>query len=578
MTNLLPGARLGPAAWHIIDGNRSEGDETEDAVRDAFMVRTLIQRVIRRLRGVTNPQKAPSLPVSNQAPRSPVKPAPPEEFKPKRKPKASPDGSSSRGKTAPSAIPPELAAQAWDPASFQVPAAEGKTRFHDLNLPLEILRAIADVQFLYCTPIQAGILPHTLDGRDAFGQAQTGTGKTAAFLITIFTRLLRNPLATPSKPGAPRALVLAPTRELCLQIHKDALALGKYTGFKLLAVFGGMDYDKQKEQLRSGRVDVVVATPGRLIDFKRRGDIDLSHVEILVIDEADRMLDMGFIPDVRTIVHATPHKDRRQTLFFSATLTSEVRRLASSWTKDPVTVEIAPDKVAVDTVEQVTFIVTREQKFALLYNILTREQARRVICFVNRRDNAEKLLNRLREYGIDAALLSGAVPQEKRLKTLERFRRGEFRVLVATDVAGRGIHVDGVTHVVNYDLPEDPEDYVHRIGRTGRAGASGTSISFADEYDSFQIPEIEKFIGKTLSCTHPEDDWLVLPPRPEVAQPEPPRRPARESSKVFPQDRRRRSRTSPKGDRKMPRRYEKPIHKDPGATEDNCPNVPDIPV
>lgn len=400
---------------------------------------------------------------------------------------------------------------------FQVPPAEGKIRFQDLDLPVEILHAVADLQFLYCTPIQAAILPHTLKGRDAFGQAQTGTGKTAAFLITIFSHLLRQPETQPRKSGAPRALILAPTRELCVQIYKDALALGRYTPFRAIAVYGGMEYEKQRQILRNSRTDLIAATPGRLLDFKRRGDLDLKGVEILVIDEADRMLDMGFIPDVRNIVHATPPKEKRQTLFFSATLNSEVRRLAAAWTCDPVTVEIEPEKVAVDTVQQVIFIVTREQKFALLYNLLTRENAQRVICFVNRRDDAEDLLKRLSEYRINAALLSGAVDQGRRLKTLEKFRKGQVRVLVATDVAGRGLHVEGVTHVINYNLPEDPEDYVHRIGRTGRAGASGTSISFADEFDSFHIPDIEKFIGRSLSCTHPEDDWLTLPPPPAPA-------------------------------------------------------------
>ncbi|MCS6771725.1 MAG: DEAD/DEAH box helicase [Kiritimatiellae bacterium] len=478
------------------------------------MVRKLIQQVIRRLRGATSTVKsAPSVPEVQPKPT----PAQVPESSRMNKPSGRRRGNAAEAPSISAAPSLDAApsAVAWDPSMFQVPVAEGKTRFHDLNLPNEILHAIADLQFMYCTPIQAAILPHTLSGRDAFGQAQTGTGKTAAFLITIFTRLLREAPALPAKSGAPRALILAPTRELCLQIHKDARALGRYVPFSSLAVFGGMDYEKQRDQLRKERVDIVVATPGRLIDFKRRGDLDLRHVEILVIDEADRMLDMGFIPDVRTIVHSTPPKDRRQTLFFSATLTPDVRRLAAAWTRDPVTVEIAPEKVAVDTVEQVTFIVTSEQKFALLYNLLTRENARRVICFVNRRDEAETLLNRLRRYGLDAELLSGAVAQEKRIRTLERFRRGEFRVLVATDVAGRGIHVNGVTHVVNYNLPEDPEDYVHRIGRTGRAGASGTSINFADENESFHIPAIEKFIGKTLSCTHPEDDWLVLPPPPE---------------------------------------------------------------
>lgn len=482
------------------------------------MVKRLIQKVIRHLRGSSAKKEAvkaakPEFKVERAGPAHKPSP-PPGEFKPRRR---SEERHAPREPASVQRAQAPLPRATWDPASFQVPAAEGKTRFQDLDLPLEIMHAIADLQFMYCTPIQAGTLPHTLKGRDAFGQAQTGTGKTAAFLITIFNHLIRHPDSGARRPGTPRALVLAPTRELCIQIHKDALALGKYAGLNTVAVFGGMDYEKQKNQLRSQRVDVIAATPGRLIDFKRRGDLDLKHVEVLVLDEADRMLDMGFIPDVRTIVHATPHKDRRQTLFFSATLNDDVRRLASSWTKDPVTIEVAPEHVAVDTVEQVIFIVTNEQKFALLYNILQRENARRVICFVNRRDNAERLLDKLRRYGINCALLSGAVPQDKRVKTLEKFRSGEIRVLVATDVAGRGIHVNDVTHVVNFNLPEDPEDYVHRIGRTGRAGASGTSISFADESDSFHIPDIEKFIGRPLSCTHPEDEWLVLPPPPESA-------------------------------------------------------------
>ena len=498
------------------------------------MVKRLIQKVIRHLRGKkeSKPIAKPSKPEFHSERQPPKSGHASGEYRPRRQ-----EGDAQPRKQRPpphktvEQAPPVPTPQApWDPASFQVPAAEGKSRFQDLNLPAEIMHAIADLQFQYCTPIQGGTLPETLKGRDALGQAQTGTGKTAAFLITIFDRLLRNPDREPRKPGVPRALILAPTRELCLQIHKDAVGLGKYTGLNCVAVFGGMDYEKQKTQLRNQRVDLVAATPGRLIDFKRRGDIDLRQVEVLVLDEADRMLDMGFIPDVRMIVHATPHKDRRQTLFFSATFNDDVRRLATSWTRDPVTVTVAPENVAVDTVEQVIFIVTADRKFALLHNILQRENARRVICFVNRRDNAERLLDKLRRYNINGALLSGAVPQEKRVKTLEKFRAGEIRVLVATDVAGRGIHVDDVTHVVNYNLPEDPEDYVHRIGRTGRAGASGTSISFADEEDSFLIPDIEKFIGRPLSCTHPEDEWLQLPPPPPGAPPEtdghrlPPRR------------------------------------------------------
>ncbi len=416
----------------------------------------------------------------------------------------------------------------WDISQFPVDAVEGKTRFQDMEIASEIMHAVADLGFKYCTPIQAQVLPHTLKGRDAFGKAQTGTGKTAAFLITMLNHFMIKPGRADRKPGTPRALILAPTRELVIQIHKDATALMPYTGLAVAAVFGGMDYEKQKRQLRGQIIDIVAATPGRLLDFKKRGDLDLSEVEVLVIDEADRMLDMGFIPDVRTIVHSTPNKDRRQTLFFSATLTPEVQRLATQWTRDPVSIEIEPEQVATDTVDQILYIVTADEKFALLYNILKRENAQRVIVFVNRRDHAEHLLARLSAYHINGALLSGAVPQEKRLRVLEMFREGKVQVLVATDVAGRGIHVDGVSHVINFNLPFDAEDYVHRIGRTGRAGKLGTSISFACEDDSFYIPAIEKYLGMTLTCSHPEDSWLVLPPPPEgQVDPGPRARPTR---------------------------------------------------
>ncbi|MDL2269402.1 DEAD/DEAH box helicase [Desulfosarcina sp. OttesenSCG-928-A07] len=409
----------------------------------------------------------------------------------------------------------------WHRELFDVPPAPGKIRFHDLDIPDVVLHGIADIGFQYTTPIQAEILPECLSGRDAFGRAQTGTGKTAAFLITIFTRLLNSPIRGKRSPGVPRALVIAPTRELVMQIADEAHLLAKYTGLTIVSVFGGMDYEKQRRQLLSGHVDVVAATPGRLLDFKRRKDLDLGKVEILVIDEADRMLDMGFIPDVRQIVYSTPPKDRRQTLFFSATLTPDVTRLSSSWTRNPVSVEIEPEQVAVDTVSQRVYIVTTDEKFALTYNIITQQNLRQVLVFCNRRDETRRLSELLTRYQIDCAVLSGEVPQKKRVQTLDQFKAGKIRVLVATDVAGRGIHIEGMDYVINFTLPHDPEDYVHRIGRTGRAGSAGTAISFACEDDSFYIPAIEAFIGNPLTCTLPEETWLVLPPPP----PKPPRAP-----------------------------------------------------
>ena len=402
----------------------------------------------------------------------------------------------------------------WDEVASRPEPMEGKIRFHDLSIPEPILHAVADLGFTHCTPIQAEIMPPTLEGKDAMGKAQTGTGKSAAFLIAIFNHLLRNPPPENWRRGTPRALIIAPTRELALQIERDAIDLAKYTDLVLVAVFGGMDYEKQQRKLTEQHVDVVIATPGRLLDFKRRRDIHLGHVEILVLDEADRMLDMGFIPDVRNIIQSTPPKTHRQTMFFSATLNADVYRLANLWTRDPVQVEIEPEHVAVDTVDQKVYIVTTQEKFPLLLNIIKRENAERVMVFANRRDQTRKLADLLHRYDISCAMLSGDVPQQKRIRTLERFREGKVRVLVATDVAGRGIHVEGVSHVVNFTLPQDPEDYVHRIGRTGRAGASGISISFACEEDAFQIPLIEEFMGRSLPGIHPEDEWVQLPPRP----------------------------------------------------------------
>ncbi len=401
----------------------------------------------------------------------------------------------------------------WNISAFDVPVQEGKMRFHDLNLPIEIMHAIADLKFQYCTPVQREILVATLNGIDATGKAQTGTGKTAAFLITIFTKFLKDPLTVKRQPGRPRALILAPTRELVIQIANDAKLLAKYTTINITEVFGGMDYRKQKSKLNRGPSDVIVATPGRLLDFMNKHDISLSGVEILVIDEADRMLDMGFIPDVRKIIHSTPLKAKRQTLFFSATLSSTVKRLAIQWTKDAVNVEIDREQTAGDKIEQLIYIVTNKEKFPLLYNLITGQDLSRVIIFTNRKDETRLVEELLLKHAINCKVLSGDIDQRQRLRTLEDFKAGKIKVLVATDVAGRGIHIEGVSHVINYTLPEDPEDYVHRIGRTGRAGASGISISFASEDDSFQIPAIEKFLGHKLICTFPPEELLVTLPK-----------------------------------------------------------------
>jgi ATP-dependent RNA helicase RhlB len=293
------------------------------------------------------------------------------------------------------------------------------------------------------------------------------------------------------------------------QIGDDATKLAKYTGLNIITLIGGMDYQKQLNQLGSAVVDVVVATPGRLLDFQQRKDLYLDQVEILVIDEADRMLDMGFIPQVKRIVRSTPQNTHRQTLLFSATFTQDVINLADQWTHEPARVEIEPESVATDTVDQKIYMVTEREKFQLLLNILRQPNAVSVIIFANRRDETRWLFEKLQKNRINCGMISGEIPQGKRTSTLQQFKSGKLQVLVATDVAGRGIHVDGVSHVINYALPEDPEDYVHRIGRTGRAGASGTSISFASEDDGFLLMPLEVLLGKKLVCEMPPQELLA---------------------------------------------------------------------
>ena len=393
---------------------------------------------------------------------------------------------------------------AWSLDQFQVPEKEGETRFHDFDLAPELMRGIADAGFQYCTPIQASVLTHTLAGADAIGRAQTGTGKTAAFLITMINDLLRHPVTVKRYAGEPRALIVAPTRELAMQIEKDAKQLAHHTDLQVMSVVGGMNFNRQQERLQTRLIDILVATPGRLLDFAKRRDLWLDRVESLVLDEADRMLDMGFIPDVKRIVRMTPQNRYRQTQLFSATFNDDVMALSRRWTENAAVVEIEPTQVTTETVDQKVYITATDDKFNLLYNLITNENMEKVIVFANRRDITRRLNDRLHKKGLKVSLISGDVPQNQRLKTLERFRAGDLQVLIATDVAGRGIHIEGVSHVINYNLPEDPEDYVHRIGRTGRAGASGVSISFACEDDAFLLPQLEEAIGMKLTCEHPD--------------------------------------------------------------------------
>lgn len=385
----------------------------------------------------------------------------------------------------------------WDPATFKVEPVEGKVRFQDLNLSPDVLHAIYDLGFKYASPIQAESLPITLAGHDIIGKAQTGTGKTAAFLITVLQKLLTTKPAERFS-SEPRALVLAPTRELAMQIASDAQELCKHTELNVVTVVGGVDYDKQRDQLQNDIVDILVATPGRLLDFLQQNAVYLDQVEMLVIDEADRMLDMGFIPDLKRIIRATPDKSIRQTQLFSATYPYDVVALSESWTHKPMQVEIEPESVATDTVEQKFYSLQVTEKDKTLVKLIKQSNVNKAIIFANRRDTTRDLADRLNKLGVKAMLLSGEVAQQKRVKTLERFKSQDNTVLVATDVAGRGIHVDGITHVFNYNLPDDPEDYVHRIGRTGRAGTKGVAITFIDEFEAYGLMDLEAYLNKKI--------------------------------------------------------------------------------
>jgi ATP-dependent RNA helicase RhlB len=369
--------------------------------------------------------------------------------------------------------------------------------FDSLIIPESVKRGIAEQGFTRATPIQAQTLPVALAGRDVAGQAQTGTGKTAAFLIALFNRLLTD-LGAPNRPvNAPRAIVIAPTRELAVQIHSDAEAIGKYTGLKLAIVFGGVDYEKQRRILEEG-VDVLIGTPGRIIDYFKQHVFDLRHIQVAVMDEADRMFDLGFIKDIRFILRRMPHPTLRLTMMFSATLSHRVMELAYEHMNNPELIRIEPDKMTVDRVTQVLYFPSTEEKIPLLMGLLRRIDARRTMVFVNTKRVAEVLERTLTANGFVAQALSGDVPQTKRLKMMRDFHNGDIAVLIATDVASRGLHIPDVSHVFNFDLPNDAEDYVHRIGRTARAGAEGDAISFGCEEYAISLPDIERYIGHQI--------------------------------------------------------------------------------
>ncbi len=374
--------------------------------------------------------------------------------------------------------------------------ADSGLAFSELTLAGPLMEGIRDAGFSHCTPIQEQSLPLALAGRDVAGQAQTGTGKTAAYLIALYQFLAdREPLQS-REPG-PRALILAPTRELAVQIHKDAELLGKHLGHPLGLAFGGTDYDKQRDTLAAG-VDVLIGTPGRTIDFFKQGVFGLRRVQVMVLDEADRMFDLGFIRDIRYVLRRLPEPAKRLNLLFSATLSHRVLELAYEHMNDPELIRVEPDKMTADRVRQVIYFPSNEEKIALLLHLLRQMDARRTMIFVNRRREAERLRDALNVNDIHAEAISGDVPQRKRLRMLSDFQEGSLPVLIGTDVASRGLHVPGVSHVFNYDLPEDIEDYVHRIGRTARAGESGDAISFGCEDYVMSLPDIEEYIGHKI--------------------------------------------------------------------------------
>ena len=392
--------------------------------------------------------------------------------------------------------------------------------FDSLGLDPALLRGIAGAGFTQCTPIQAQTLPRALQGLDVAGQAQTGTGKTAAFLVAMYQALLRHGPPHGRQKTSIRALIVAPTRELAVQIHHDAEIIGRYTGLVQAVVFGGVDYEKQRRQLSDG-VDVLIGTPGRIIDYLKQHVFDMRHVQVLVLDEADRMFDLGFIADIRYILRRLPAPERRLSMLFSATLSHRVLELAYEHLNDPVLVRIEPDKMTVDEVRQIIYYPSMEEKLPLLIGLLRQAEARRTMIFVNTKRMAERLERVLGANGFHAQALSGDVPQNKRLKFLRDFHEGKLAVLIATDVASRGLHIPDVSHVFNYDLPQDAPDYVHRIGRTARAGAEGDAISFACEEFAVSLPEIEAYLGHKIpyAAISPELMATGLSPGPHGATP-----------------------------------------------------------
>jgi len=428
-----------------------------------------------------------------------------------------------------------------------------ETRFSNLELSDSIIKSLKEAGFIQCTPIQDKSLPIALRDKDVAGQAQTGTGKTASFLLAAFQRLIND---ESEKIKNPRSLILAPTRELAIQIHKDALVLGKYLNLKFALIYGGTDYQKQLDKIKSN-VDIIIGTPGRVIDFYKQGAFSLDNIQVAVLDEADRMFDLGFIKDIRFLLRRMPPPEKRLNLLFSATLSYKVTELAYEHMNNPVMIRIEPEEVTSKAIKQLGYCPANDQKIPLLLGLLKHCQPVRSIVFVNTKRSAEQLDDYLKANGYETALLSGDVPQVKRQRLLNDFQENRVTLLIATDVAARGLHIPDVSHVFNYDLPQDVEDYVHRIGRTARFGASGEAISFICEEYAYSMPDIEEYIGEKIPVEPITSELL----QEEVIKPE--RKEPRE--RVIPYDKRR----PPRGDRK-PRNFK-------GSKPASTPESPPLP-
>ena len=390
-----------------------------------------------------------------------------------------------------------------------------EARFDQFALVEEVQQALTDKGFTHCTPIQAQSLPLSLEGRDVAGQAQTGTGKTIAFLAAIFHHLMTNPPREGHEEGQPRAVILAPTRELVIQIHNDAELMAKRTGLRIHVVYGGEGYEQQRQRLQGG-IDILVGTTGRLIDYYKQGVFSLNHVQVMVLDEADRMFDLGFIKDIRYVMRRLPPASERLNMLYSATLSFRVRELAYEHMNDPTHVHIEPEKMTASRIKEELFYPSNRDKMTLLMTLVEEEWPDKAIVFANTKHGCELVWGYLAADGHRVGLLTGDVPQRKRLRILEQFTQGELDILVATDVAARGLHIPKVTHVFNYDLPDDAEDYVHRIGRTGRAGESGHAISFACEQYAINLPAIENYISHAIPVAQYDPEALLTDTKPPL--------------------------------------------------------------